>query len=161
MYDEAINDTYSQRYFFVNDGTGKLKNTYDWKVTDPYAEAFPLALDEIPSVENGTLAWGDIDGDKFPDLLMLGEVEPAKNENKDKTRSPHTYLFKNTGDKKSYMTDVTSLLPNYHNLAYGDAAWADFNNDGWQDLIMTGADGTNYYTQLYQNKGGHRFFGGI
>lgn len=71
--------------------------------------------------------WGDFDGDGLPDLYLTNHLNPAK-------------LYRNTGEGR--FEDVTATY-----FAYEDTvadkhgfAWADFDNDGRQDLVqLTGA----------------------
>ena len=72
-------------------------------------------------------AWGDFDGDGLPDLYVTNHLHEAK-------------LFRNMGHGR--FSDVTDKFFSAQDLG-GDkhgAAWADFNNDGKEDLIqLTGA----------------------
>ncbi|MEJ0103797.1 MAG: FG-GAP-like repeat-containing protein [Bacteroidota bacterium] len=152
------NDFLSTKVFFLNDGNEKFSCTSTWRITDPYQLAFPFGDDEYPSFQDGATVWGDYNNDNLPDLLMLGQVNPSKDQDKNKTKIPGLYLLKNEGSK-DYMSDVTkSMLPsNYHNLVYSSAEWVDYDGDKWNDLVLTGSDGNNYYTLLYHNNAGQNF----
>ncbi|MGA7180857.1 MAG: CRTAC1 family protein [Thiobacillaceae bacterium] len=70
-------------------------------------------------------AWGDFDGDGRPDLYLINHLsrESAK-------------LFRNMGE--GHFVDVTDKYFASQELA-GDkhgAAWADYNNDGREDLVQ-------------------------
>lgn len=71
-------------------------------------------------------AWGDYDGDGRPDLYVTNHLKPAM-------------LFRNLGGGR--FEDVTAAV--LGDQTGGDkhgAAWADFDNDGDQDLVqLTGA----------------------
>lgn len=72
-------------------------------------------------------AWGDVDGDGLPDLYLTNHLNPAR-------------LYRNAGAGR--FEDVTTAF-----FAHEDTvadkhgfAWADFDNDGRQDLVqLTGA----------------------
>jgi hypothetical protein len=101
-----------------------------------------IATDQWPS---GALhaAWGDYDNDGFPDLFITG---------KDGT----TRLYHNSGN--SSFTNVTSVPMVSLSLPSGasanGAAWGDYDNDGYLDLVVTciGAP-----TLLFHNNGNGSF----
>lgn len=70
--------------------------------------------------------WGDYDADGRPDLYISNHLSPAK-------------LFRNLGNGR--FEDVTvAVLGEQTNADKHGAAWADFDNDGDQDLAqLTGA----------------------
>ena len=88
-------------------------------------------------------AWGDYDGDGRPDLYVTNHLKPAM-------------LFHNLGGGR--FEDVTTAV--LGDQTGGDkhgAAWADFDNDGDQDLIqLTGAvEGVGEEPKhLFVNQGG-------
>jgi len=90
-----------------------------------------------------TGVWGDYDNDGLPDLFL-----PDYNS--------HNFLFHNQG--KGTFTEVTGagLLVTETNLNSWNAAWGDYDNDGWLDLIVTSAapSGKN---RLYHNNGNGAF----
>lgn len=103
----------------VNDGNGHLVES--------------TAL-EAPGLYGSTARWGDYDGDGDADLLLIGAESPS---------SFRTVLLDYSADPAGVgsLTEVATTLPN---IAYGDVAWADFDNDGDQDVLLAGAraDGT-------------------
>ena len=82
-------------------------------------------LDQYEGMTHGA-AWGDYDGDGRPDLYVTNHLKPA-------------VLFLNLGGGR--FEDVTTAV--LGDQTGGDkhgAAWADFDNDGDQDLVqLTGA----------------------
>lgn len=88
-------------------------------------------------------AWGDPDGDGLPDLYVTNHLNEAK-------------LYRNLG--KGRFADVTTRLFDHKDLLADKhgAAWADFDNDGRQDLVqLTGAvKGVGIESkQLFHNRG--------
>jgi hypothetical protein len=88
----------------------------------------------LPSANQGTLAWGDYNGDGYPDILFNG------GDNK-------TGIYtNNAGASFSYIA-----LGNPLNM--GKVAWIDYDKDGDLDALITGWSG-EYVADLYQNNGG-------
>lgn len=89
--------------------------------------------------------WGDVDGDGLPDLCVTNHLNDAR-------------LYRNLG--KGRFQNVTDIYFRQKDLG-GDkhgVAWADFDNDGDQDLVqLTGAKmgvGTEL-KRLFRNDGDH------
>ncbi|MDY6782468.1 MAG: CRTAC homolog protein [Cyanobacteriota bacterium] len=99
-------------------------------------------IDFVPGLSFGA-AWGDFNGDLLPDLYVGNHFNPAS-------------LYLNGGD--GTFTDIAADV--FLQARQGDthgAAWADFDNDGDQDLIqLVGAQegrGSDP-NKLYINEGG-------
>jgi hypothetical protein len=79
--------------------------------------------------------WGDCDNDGDLDLLLSG-------------RQPDgiwvTRVYRNDGE--GGFVDLNAGLPSQ----FSQAAWADFDGDGWLDFALTGNPGS---TRLYRNDG--------
>ncbi len=92
-------------------------------------------------------SWGDFDGDGDLDFVLMGS------ESVDFPYQPVTRLYRNTGGIFSLVSEAN--LPALHS---GSAAWGDFDNDGDQDLLLTGVDsGENRLTKLARNVGAGSF----
>ncbi|MBK9942328.1 MAG: VCBS repeat-containing protein [Kouleothrix sp.] len=90
----------------------------------------------------GSLDWGDYDNDGDLDLLLTG-VDKIVN------GAPHTRIYQNNAGT---FTALQSGLPD---IAFGKAAWGDFDNDGDLDVALVGAIATNLYLRaVYTNNGG-------
>jgi hypothetical protein len=92
-------------------------------------------------------AWGDVNGDGFPDVFVPNHrLEGNK---------PNLYVNQRDGTFEDVASTVLSVSP-AADLHGG--AWADFDNDGDQDLVViTGAfsgGGEAYYNHLFVNHGG-------
>jgi len=85
-------------------------------------------------------AWGDYDGDGFPDLFLAGVVGPSGH---------GPMLLRN--DQDLTFTDVSGAMgfPSDQEEQDG-AAWADYDNDGDIDLIVACGSGS---VKLYRNDG--------
>lgn len=96
-----------------------------------------VPVDGLPPLHSGAATWSDYDNDGDEDLLMTGV---------DAGEAHRTLLFRNDDGA---LQAVSTGLPG---VAYGDASWADFDGDGDDDLLLTGAraDGS-YLTEIYRN----------
>lgn len=96
----------------------------------------------FPNLRNASIACADYDNDVDIDLLVCGTTESNTN---------LTNLYRNTGTTFGL---VTSGLPaNSH----GTAIWADFDNDGDQDLLLSGRSAPGNFethTRIYYNDNG-------
>jgi hypothetical protein len=108
--------------------------------------AFPVNL------TRGGAAWGDYDDDGNLDVLIWGYY--------DSESATLTKLYKNNGN--GTFTDKSNdiLGSTFPKIAKGAAAWLDYNNDGYLDLIVSGATTVNddplqqaTITEIYTNEG--------
>ena len=113
------------------------------------ATAFSLLSSNFVPVQNSFVAWGDYNNDGRLDVLMAG------NTNGNAYSPPVTQLYRNDGN--GVLTPVASGLPG---VTYGAAAWGDFNNDGYLDLILTGTTNgqpSGAIARIYSNNGDGTF----
>ena len=109
---------------FQNDGTGVFTRVHS--ITDYIW---------------GTLDWGDYDNDGDLDLLTCGRIG---------TSTETTYIVKNNGD--GTFTNIASTTTGLEDVGYSALKFADFNNDGWLDIILTGQDAVNTrVAYIYEN----------
>jgi ASPIC and UnbV/FG-GAP-like repeat/Bacterial Ig domain/Secretion system C-terminal sorting domain/Domain of unknown function DUF11 len=86
--------------------------------------------------------WGDIDNDGDQDVLVINDTEfTAK-------------LFTNNGNET--FSEVTNSGLNASPQYYHGGAFADFDNDGYLDLMMTNYFDTRFH-ELYRNNGNGTF----
>lgn len=96
------------------------------------------------------IAVADFDGDHDLDVFIVSQ-QPYDSLN----ANTWSKLYRNNND--ATFTDVTKEAnldkgtPSFYNKK--GASWADFNNDGWTDLLLTYQSGV----QLYQNLGDGKF----
>ena len=77
----------------------------------------------IPGLKDGSVQWGDYDGDGDPDLLLTGESASG----------PVSWIYRN--DRHNRFTRIKAGLPGVH---YGTGRWADIDQDGDLDVILSG-----------------------
>ncbi|WP_321342951.1 FG-GAP-like repeat-containing protein [uncultured Draconibacterium sp.] len=97
----------------------------------------------ITDVMNGDVAFADIDGDFDQDLMVTGKscLNPPK---------VVSELYRNDGQGNYTMVDDTSFTP----VINAALSFADFDDDGDQDLIIAGISKANVRTtKIYKNDG--------
>lgn len=84
---------------------------------------------------------GDYDNDGDLDILITGATSPSTYTNTD--------LYSNDGTGNFTLVSNTGLDA----IFYGEAKWADYDNDGDLDLILSGANNSSYngFTKIYRN----------
>ncbi len=93
----------------------------------------------MPGVSNGSAAWADYDGDGAPDILltgMSGSLRIAR-------------LYHNDGGGV-FSQEPGAVLPG---VTTGSVAWADYDDDGDLDLLLTGNAGFARISRVYRNDG--------
>lgn len=115
---------------FINDGTGKFSD-----IPTPF-----------PGVEDGSIDFFDIDNDNTLDLFITGL---------DKDENEVAKFYSNDGEGV-FMEEAGSLRGVFRSTV----TLFDFNNDGFDDLLLTGATDIAGFgrTILYQNDGRGGFF---
>jgi tetratricopeptide (TPR) repeat protein len=99
---------------------------------------------QLPEDMGSGLAWGDFDNDGFDDLFVVsggGALDLPESQ-----RAP-SVLYRNLGNGRF---EKVQDFPELKILGMG-AAWGDYNNDGWLDLVVTGYN----FIALYRNDHGH------
>ena len=118
---KASSDAYSDK-FYLNDGKGNFSLD---------TLAFPKN-----TISKSCVRVADYDKDGDLDLFIAGRVEPGNY-----PKPVSSFIYRNdTQNGKIKFTDVTatiaSSLTNIGMVC--DAVFTDFDNDGWQDLILAG-----------------------
>jgi len=98
----------------------------------------------LPGLGHSAAAWGDFDSDGNLDIVLTGE---------DSSGDYISRVYHNDGNG-SFTLINASLL----GLAYGSAAWGDYDNDGHLDLLLTGEDNAGQpNARIYHNNGNGAF----
>jgi ASPIC and UnbV/FG-GAP-like repeat/Secretion system C-terminal sorting domain len=94
------------------------------------------------SAKTNSSAWADIDNDGDPDVLIINSTQ----------RKSEIYENKGSGMFTLLSTSGIDNDPQY----FHGAAWSDFNNDGFVDLLITNFFETRFH-HLYKNNGNKTF----
>ena len=107
---------------------------------------------QIPEDMGSGAAWGDYNNDGWPDLFLVNVVGPITLTPEEVRRSPaRCALYRNNRD--GTFTDV-SVEAGVDLRVWGmGAEWADYDNDGWLDLVVS----TYGENVLYHNNGDGTF----
>jgi hypothetical protein len=101
----------------------------------------------LPGLSNGYIVWGDYDNDGLLDILLSGSASAPYN-------TTITKIFKNEGNNRFTPQEDISL----QGINKGCAVWADLNNDGLLDIIISGQDSnTARKHAFYKNNGNNNF----
>jgi len=114
---------------YTNDGTGKF--------TEMTATPFE-------NVSRSSVAFSDVNGDGYEDLLITGQGRLAK-------RIAKLYTNDGTGN----FTEITGTP--FDGVKDGSIAFADVNGDGHKDVLITGNSSGSTITKLYTNDGTGNF----
>lgn len=116
--------------------TRVYRNERNWRFTD-------IRL-PLPGVKDGFAAWVDFDRNGSPDIVIFGTNE---------ANEPVGLYFRNEGANK-FTPAVVGLVP----LSVCRGVVADFNNDGFPDILVTGRLGSGSLgTILFYNDCGQKF----
>ncbi|MFB6098922.1 MAG: beta strand repeat-containing protein, partial [Salinibacter sp.] len=110
---------------------------------------FSVANANLTNVARSAASIADVDGDGNKDLLLVG-AQPG-------TLTTFATLY--FGDGTGTFTEVTSSASGLTSLQSGDAAIADFDDDGIQDILLSGEpeSGTSVTTTLFLGNGNRTF----
>jgi len=90
----------------------------------------------LPGVTQGAAAWGDYDNDGRTDILLTGS-----------SITGHiTQIYRNS--TQGFVADFQASLPGVY---AGSVAWGDYDNDGWLDILLTGATGAGLVNDIWRN----------
>ena len=101
---------------------------------DTFTKVTPSPFNDVAV---GSFSWGDYDNDGDVDLLIQGANNSA---------SPVTKLYQNKGSD-----DFTEVNAGIIQVYDGSVRWADYNNDGYLDMLVNGFDDNEYVAKIYKN----------
>jgi len=127
-YDDVSGNGFTDLYINNNDGTFSASNA------------------GFPPTYMGDIAFSDVNNDGFIDIAITG-MESVSYTN-------ITKIYKNNGN--ATFTEFPGVsLPG---MNFGRIKFADYNNDGFEDIALNGLDdGSNYYTHILSNNGDETF----
>ncbi len=118
---------------------GPITRIYRYKDGE-YKEA-PVSL---PGLKHSDAAWADFNRDGIMDFVLAGE---------NKYGMPVTVWYKGTAN----MQYVEGNRSGLRQLMHASIDIADFNNDGYPDIVITGESLERPYTIVYENMKGQGF----
>ncbi len=129
-----------QFYVFAVNRFGK-QSSWPQKITARPINSYVEENLELPSLINGTVLWGDVDGDGDMDVLLTGQTDAESD--------PQMLLYLNKGDG-TFMKSTNTFIGVINSQAF----WFDINKDGQLDLIYTGQSKDGAITKVYIQGGG-------
>lgn len=123
-------------------GTNYTTKIYRNNGNNTFTEQTSIAL---IGVENSSVAWGDYDNDGDLDLMVTGNTTSMVGLSK---------IYRNNGNNT--FTEQTSI--SLSNVYWSSSSWADYDNDGDLDILLTGAvTGSSPISKIYRNNGNNTF----
>lgn len=101
--------------------------------------AFLPISSTFSNVDNGGIAWGDVDNDGFADVFFCGRTGGA---------SAASVLYTYAGGN---LLNQSAAV--FENVSFSDVAIADFNNDAKNDILISGFSSGGPVTYIYRNVG--------
>lgn len=107
-----------------------------WTGNLSFAQTFTDTNAQLPGLESASAAWADYDNDGDLDLALTGFSSLV---------AERSFIFRNDN---GVMVPVDSSIIKVSN---GSVNWADFDNDGDQDLLINGQNNGSLLCELYRN----------
>jgi len=121
------------------DGTGQLVKIFNNNGDATFTET---EVDFPPSIKSA-YEWGDYDNDGDMDVFLTGL---------DSIGSLISKVYTNNGNET-----FTETENNFTGAWLGDAAWGDYNSDGYLDILLSGFAFSARIAEVYKNNGNGTF----
>ena len=118
-----------------SDGSNATARIYENDVAN--GNGFTAIGAGLGGVEFGSAAWGDYDGDGALDLVIAGS----------NGSDPTATIYENDVANGNGFSAIGASLTGAN---ASSVAWGDYNGDGDLDLVITGGDGSDPRTTVYQ-----------
>ncbi|MEQ9442911.1 MAG: Ig-like domain-containing protein, partial [Cyclobacteriaceae bacterium] len=142
--DVAINGLFEGYEFDYE--TGRINNIYEYR-TRLYKNSGNKTFTKVNNVSligvrDGDIAWADHNNDGYQDLMIVGfeDIHVAR-------------LYQYSGND----TFSEVFGGTFRGMHVSDIAWEDYNQDGFQDVLIVGSDNKARYAKLYRNLQGTGF----
>lgn len=99
----------------------------------------------LTGVRCGSTSWGDYDNDGDLDILLTGETT-------ENSINYITKIYRNDGEG-IYTDTLVGLVA----VFCSSAAWGDYDNDNYLDILLTGMSVDGYVSRVYHNNGNGSF----
>ena len=107
-------------------------------------ESIAIINSNVLAISSSAASLGDFNNDSLIDFAICGIVNDS---------IPRTCIFENMG-----MNNFVEIETNLPNISHGDIEWVDINNDGRQDIFLTGLNQDSLpVTQIYVGNGQNNF----
>lgn len=104
---------------------------------------FTLKNDTLPGMSVGSIDIADYDNDGLKDIAASGIGAGS---------DYHTYIFRNKGN-----WEFEDIHANLTGAIGGELKWCDYDNDGKQDIALSGLGMNSSRTWIYHNDGNNNF----
>lgn len=115
-------------------GSSGIAQVYHSNGNSTFTEVTSISL---TGVYNSSVAWGDYDNDGDLDIILAGNTGVEK----------VTKIYRNDGGN-SFSEQTTILLTG---VSFGSAIWADIDNNGRLDILLSGSSAGSNISKIYLN----------
>ena len=126
----------------------KFASTESFVIGNVFTQFTEQPSISLTDVSSGSAEWGDYDNDGDLDILITGL---------DTSFTPVSKLYRNDGNNVFIEQTSISLT----GVRYSSAAWGDYDNDGYLDILLTGSTTAGFketpVSKIYRNNGDNTF----